>query len=234
MNFIHRNIANAITCVNLMAGCTAIILALGAVDTSSTPLTHTQWAWIAIGVAALADFLDGFTARLAHVYSELGKQLDSLSDNVSFGVAPAALLFAAASASPGNPAWLPWCALFIPLCGMIRLARFNIDPSQATSFKGMPIPANAIFWIGYTAMAQTAPQLCAPQWLIPVVLIESLLMVAPLSMFSLKFKDLSLSKNFHRYLLLAAAAVMIGCMGVPAMLWIIVTYILLSIFFRGK
>lgn len=228
MNIIRRNIANGITALNLLSGCVAIIFAFHP-STRFGALEGWQWACVAIGVAAVADFFDGFTARLLHAHSPLGKQLDSLSDLVSFGVAPAMLLYNLLTESADAPAWLPWLMLMVPVAGALRLARFNIDERQAMGFIGLPIPANAIFWIGYVAMALGyAPMLFTPAWLIPIVVVESWLMISPMRMFALKFKSYAFRPNILRYLLIIAAPVMIICMGLPALFWIIILYLLLS------
>ena len=233
MNIIRRNIPNAITCLNVLSGCVAIIFAFHSTHIYGS-LTGMQCAWIAIGVAAVADFLDGFMARLLKAYSPLGKELDSLCDLVSFGVAPAMMVYNIAVGSPDSPCWLPWMSLLIPVAGALRLAKFNIDTRQTTSFIGLPIPANAIFWIGYTALAGAdgtgIAALTSPYWLLPVIVLESWLMVSPLPMFSLKFTNYSLRNNRLRYFLLLAAVILIICTGVAGLLWTILLYLLLSLF----
>lgn len=113
---------------------------------------------------------------MLHAYSNLGKQLDSLSDLVSFGVAPGMLVYNMMTLQAG-PAWLPFVAIFIPLMGELRLARFNIDDRQTTSFLGMPIPANAIFWIGSVSWMTTHGYI--GHWPMAVLVVAmSLLMVA--------------------------------------------------------
>ena len=108
-------------------------------------LSGQVWAYIMIGAAAMFDFFDGASARLMHAYSEIGKQLDSLSDLVSFGVAPAMLMINVMQLYSDSP--LAYGALIVPLCGALRLAKFNVDESQSTEFSGLPIPANALFLI---------------------------------------------------------------------------------------
>ena len=148
------------------------------------PLTGGSWAMIAMGVAAVFDFLDGATARLLHKFSPLGKDLDSLSDLVSFGVAPA-MLVSNIMTSYGNPLTVAWIPLMIAVCGAIRLATFNTDTEQAVNFRGLPIPANAVFWIGVYGWIRTYGY---PGWGVMAVLIVlvSLAMVGRFKMFSLR------------------------------------------------
>lgn len=196
MNAIKRNIPNSITCINLISGCVAIALAQYGTDTIGC-LKAYQWAFLAIAVGAVADFLDGFAARALHAYSNLGKELDSLCDLVTFGVAPSMIvlnLFLSAGVAP----WIAWASLLIPVSGALRLARFNIDTRQTTTFIGLPIPANAIFWIGYASLFATESVSWLAAWyvFIPVLILECWLMNSPMKIFSLKFKNLDLKENF--------------------------------------
>ncbi len=222
MNSVKRSIPNCITTINVLAGTSAIICA----SAGSDPwwgLKAYQWAFIFIGIAAVADFLDGFMARLLHAYSDIGKELDSLCDLVSFGVAPAIVLYNCLVAT-GAPVLLAWCSLLIPAAGALRLARFNVDTRQLTSFIGLPIPGNAIFWIGFTAFtyAYGFPGV----WItLAVIALESWLMVSPVKMFSLKFHNLKLKENRGRYLLACVAIGLVVCMGVPGLMWLIVYYV---------
>lgn len=228
MNPIKANIPNFITCINLAAGCAAIAVA----PSAAAPLWGMkafQWAFIFIAIGAVADFLDGFAARALHAYSNLGKELDSLCDLVTFGVAPAMILFNLC-ASQGAAEWLRWATLLIPVAGAIRLARFNIDTRQTSSFIGLPIPANAIFWIGYAAMAmQGAAFLFRWYCLLPVIFIECWLMNSPLRIFSLKLKTLKSRDNLPRLILVIAAAALCAAFGAGGLLWLIVFYVLLSL-----
>ncbi len=130
MNAIVKNIPNGITCLNLVAGVMAVICAFGGRD-ALWGLDGFAWAWIFIGIAAVADFLDGFAARTLHAYSNLGKELDSLCDLVSFGVAPAMIMFNCMEAV-GSSEWVRWLVPLIPVAGALRLARFNIDTRQTS------------------------------------------------------------------------------------------------------
>jgi len=234
MNAIIRNIPNSITCINLLAGCMAIVAAAHGSETYGV-LKAYQWAFIFIAAGAAADFLDGFAARTLHAYSSLGKELDSLCDLVTFGVAPAMIILNLFLRS-GTQEWVAWTALLIPVAGALRLARFNIDTRQATTFIGLPIPANAIFWIGYASLFahDGVSFLSEWHWFIPILLLECWLMNSPLKIFSLKFKNLRFRENFARYMLIAATAIFCTTLGVGGLLWLIVFYVLLSITFKRQ
>lgn len=235
MNVIKANIPNAVTCLNITAGAIAVIFALGGAGEQMCGLPCRVWAYIFICIAAVADFLDGFTARLLGAYSELGKQLDSLCDLVSFGVAPGMLLFATLGQCQPLE-WLRWCALLVPVAGAVRLAKFNIDTRQTTSFLGLPIPANALFWIGYTALVQGSGVSWLAQWwiVIPLLLAECWMMVSEVPLFSLKFKTWGWTGNTRRWILIASAAVCVFCLGWAGLLWLILIYIGLSLSDRGR
>jgi CDP-diacylglycerol-serine O-phosphatidyltransferase len=195
-------------------------------------LAAYNWAYIFIGIAAVMDFLDGFAARLLHAYSNLGKELDSLCDAVSFGVAPAMILFSTLERY-GNPEWICWASLLIPVFGVLRLAKFNIDTRQTTSFIGLPIPANAIFWIGYTALCNDMSGIMCEWWfVVPVLLVECWLMVSPVKLFSLKFKTWGWKGNQFRWLLIVTAILLVFCAGVPGLMWLIIAYLLYGVMSR--
>lgn len=229
MNIIRKNIPNCLTCLNILSGCIAIIFAFHA-EVKFGVWFGWQWAALAIGAAALADFFDGFSARLLGAYSELGKELDSLSDLVSFGVAPAMLLLNVLQSSAVLPAWLPPVTLVIPICGALRLARFNVDPSQHDGFKGLPIPANAIFWIGWIAYLQRqSSDWMLNQWIIlAIILLEAYSMISPMRLFSLKFKNYRWAGNQPRWIIILASVIMLTFWGLPAFFPIICCYIILS------
>lgn len=229
MNRITRNIPNCITLLNLMAGTMAIICSFR----GTSPLWGLEgWSWgaIFIGIGAVADFLDGFFARILKAYSDLGKELDSLCDLVSFGVAPALLVFNILD-STGAQEWLKWLLLLVPAIAGLRLARFNIDTRQSSFFIGLPVPANAIFWIGFCSLIQEgAPFLVMPVIFIPVLLFETWLMVSPVKLLSLKFHDYKFrGTNAWRYALVLAAVISVFSMGVAGLMWLIAFYVLLSL-----
>lgn len=232
MNRLFRNIPNCITLLNLLSGVMSIICSFHGAD-PLWGLKGWEWGAIFIGTGAVADFFDGFSARHFKAYSSLGKELDSLSDLVSFGVAPALLVFNVLESTVAEP-WLKWGMLIVPLVAAMRLARFNIDSRQTTYFIGMPVPANAIFWIGFSALAAGGANfLILPTIFIPVLLVESWLMVSPFKLLSLKFHDYRVKgTNFWRYVIICAAVVSVFCMGVAGLMWLIVFYVILSLCIR--
>ena len=230
-NPIIANIPNTVTCLNLILGCVAVYMAfnigrtIGGVDAA-------VWAMIAIAAAAVFDFLDGATARLLKAYSNLGKDLDSLSDLVSFGVAPAMLMLNVMLQYSATP-WLCFAAFLIPVCGALRLAKFNNYTEQTTSFKGLPIPANAIFWIGMYGWISSYGYPGTAVMVILIVLL-SLAMVGRFKMFSLKFKNFDFSENFCRYVIIIAAVVFVILYGLAGLAWTILLYFLLSLLRRER
>lgn len=226
-------IPNTITCMSLFFGCIAIVMSFHFYEEIGG-LHAYQWAWICIGIAALCDFCDGASARLLHAYSNLGKELDSLSDLVSFGVAPGMLVFNFMSLQPGTPVWMAFTAFLIPIMGELRLARFNIDDRQTTSFLGMPIPANAIFWIGYVACMIKYGYIGAWPMAIIIVWMSLTMVMTSLKMFSLKFKNFSLKENLRRYVILIAAVAFVIIDGIAGFAWTILFYLILSIIPSSK
>lgn len=217
--------------MNLMSGCVAIFMAFN-LRTVFGPFEGAGWCMIAIAAAAVFDFFDGAMARALHAYSDLGKDLDSLSDMVSFGVAPAMLMLNT-MADAGSPIWACFITLMIPVCGALRLAKFNNDTEQTTVFRGLPIPANAIFWIGAYGWINTYYY---PGWPVIAILIVavSLAMTARFKMFSLKFKNLDFAENFCRYIIIVAAIVFLVMYGLAGLMWTILLYLLLSLMRRNR
>lgn len=220
-------IPNTITCMNLVCGAVAVINAFKGNHHMLGGLTGFEWCYIFIGIAAVCDFFDGAAARALKAYSALGKELDSLSDLVSFGIAPGMLIYNTMMVY-GTSDILPYLALYIPVAGELRLAAFNLDDRQTTSFLGMPIPANAIFWIGMSAAIHKWGY--PGDWMMAVVIvvIASLMLVTRMKMFSLKFKNFSLSDNLLRYTIIVATILFVALEGVAGFAWTILFYIALS------
>ncbi len=228
---IVSKIPNTITLMNLVSGCVAVIMAFKFNEVTGG-LPAWGWAMIWIGAAAVFDFLDGLAARTLHAYSELGKELDSLSDLVSFGVAPAMLMYNFLTLYT-SASWMAYLVLLIPAMGALRLARFNIDERQHTSFIGLPIPANAIFWVGAVAWGLANVESLEEQvmvWILYIALVAiPLLMVSNLRMFSLKIKTFGWAENWRRYILILGCAGLVIAFGVQGLAWTILLYIALAV-----
>ena len=233
MDLIKRNIPNCITCLNLAAGCMSILVSSKGLE-PLWGLKAFQWGFLFIAMGALFDFFDGFAARALHAYSNLGKELDSLCDIVTFGVAPAVILFHLLNGLGAVP-WLCWTVILIPVAGALRLARFNIDTRQASVFIGLPIPANAIFWVGYAALMWQGVQFLSIWYVfLCFLVVECWLMNSEIPMYSLKFKNFGIKENLPRYLLALAAGLFCFTLGVGGLFWLILFYVLLSIAYRPK
>lgn len=219
-------IPNTITLLNLLSGSLACIFSFRQGEMIAG-FEGYVWVYILIGAAAVFDFCDGAAARLLHKPSPIGKELDSLSDLVSFGLAPALLMFNIMEAHQDAGSLLPYVALFIPMMGALRLAVFNVDTTQTISFRGLPIPANAIFWIGVCGWMHRYNYYHSGVLVLLIVLV-SLLMVSRLRMFSLKFHNFSLRDNFRRYVVLLGAVVFVCFYGVAGLAWAILLYIVIS------
>ena len=226
MKNIKYYIPNTITCLNLLCGTLATVLALNPVM-SPGYFTAQEWAFILIGLAACFDFWDGFSARLLGAYSPMGKELDSLSDLVSFGIAPAMLVMSTMLGFSAHP-YVALVSLLIVVCGALRLAKFNVDTRQTTSFVGLPIPANAIFWIGALGWINVHGY---PGDVVMCVLVAvvSLLMVSEIKMFSLKFSSWDFKPNVRRYVILLATVLFVITDGLAGLAWTIVLYVLISL-----
>jgi CDP-diacylglycerol---serine O-phosphatidyltransferase len=229
-----KHIPNFITSLNLAAGFIAIIIA------SNGDLVTASWLILA---AMVFDFLDGFSARLLNAYSGIGKELDSLADIVSFGVAPAfityKLLVPALHDSllpAGITGILIYLPVIMPVCAALRLAIFNIDTTQVTSFKGLPTPANAIAVISlvigssYTSLPMLKSFAGSPAALIGYTVILSILMVTRLPLLSLKFKNLKFKGNEGRYILIGLVVISFIIFGPAAAPLMIPIYIIVSLF----
>lgn len=229
-----KHIPNLITGLNAASGAMAVFMAL-----------YGQIAWAACFIMAgmVFDFFDGMVARLLHVKSEMGKELDSLADVITFGVAPAllahllirALLF---PAGEGSIAWLTvyeqiilFIPLLIPVFSAFRLAKFNLDTRQSVSFIGLPVPAHALFWVGLVFARIKVPGLyeafLGNIWVLALcVLILSILLISELPMFSLKISGFSWAANKVVYIYFLTLIVLLVCFGWAVLLFIIPLYIL--------
>lgn len=225
---IKNNIPNTITCLNLLSGCIACIYALNSM-VQYGELMGYQVAFIFIALAAVFDFCDGLVARMLNTVSPIGKELDSLSDCVSFGLAPSMLIYA--TLEYYNPGIIyNYSAFLVAIFGALRLAKFNVDTTQTTTFKGMPIPANAIFWIGFiNSCHETANSGIATFIWIAVF---SYLMVCNIPMFSFKIKSFNFKSNWYRILLITAIISFIAIFGITGLYYSIAAYFFISLFVK--
>lgn len=201
-----KYIPNTITCLNLLSGSMAVIYAFH---------DNFDMALGMIVLAAVFDFLDGLAARALHAYSDIGKELDSLSDTVSFGLAPSLILYnwMEGYTSSSIQPYVQYIPLLLAAFAALRLAKFNLDTRQSESFLGLPVPASALFASSLAAFAGNyeyiANTLLANNYAIPAVtLILCALMVSELPMFSMKFKTFKWKDNAQRFTFL--------CITIPA------------------
>lgn len=236
MSIIRRNIPNLFTAGNLLGGILAIVFSLTG---------RIEIAPYFIFASAIFDFLDGFVARLLKVQSELGKQLDSLADMVTFGVAPGIIMFVllrAAISANGMESkyWLAYFAFLIPVFAMFRLAKFNLDTRQSDAFIGLPTPAMTIFFVAFPLIMNAGSfnsvteiyfisLVGNPITLIILILLMSILMVVELPLFALKFKNFGWKGNEIRYIFLTISIVLLATLFWWALPLIILLYIALSI-----
>lgn len=228
------NLPNLLTLLNLFSGCMAVVFALN---------KHLEWVPACVLVSLIADFLDGFAARFTKNSTEIGKQLDSLADMVSFGLVPGVILFEllfqlhesdSSSFSPKQAYLYSSAAFLVPLFASLRLAKFNLDTRQTDNFIGLATPAVTIFVMGILLLKLFPHQILSgivisqPAIYIYIVLL-SLLMVAELPMFSFKFKKFAWQGNEIRYLFIILSAVLLLTLKFAAVSLIIVLYVLISI-----
>ncbi len=231
---IKDHIPNFITLLNLISGSVAVIMAL------SGELICASWFII---LAAAFDFFDGFSARLLHSRSDIGAQLDSLADVISFGLAPAVIMYLLILRSGGFPHLsagrtevVPFVALLIVAGSAYRLAKFNTDPGQAVEFKGLPTPSTGLF---VAALPLVLRQYGESQGisgfignfytLLAIVIFLSWLMISHIPMISLKIKSLKWHENTSRFILIGSAILLFIIFRFSAIPMIILLYIIISI-----
>lgn len=237
---IKKHIPNTITLLNLISGSVAVIVTLEGRLLMASGL---------LGLAAVFDFFDGFVARLLHVKSDIGKELDSLADVISFGLAPSVILFCLIREhtlllQPGWTGYVPYTALLIAAFSALRLAKFNLDTRQTDSFLGMPTPANALFiaslpFFSGPEAVQDAGWLTvlagSPVFLLVLIPVSCIMLVSEVPLMALKFSHgFSFKANKLKYLL-----VLLAITGFLALKWasvplLVVTYVLISLAGNGK
>ena len=213
-------IPNLLTLSNLLCGALALVAVLSYGD-----LTLAFWLMV---LAAVFDFLDGFVARLLHQSGPLGVQLDSLADDITFGLLPAAILFVVGDRMPscfGLPQWAMLAVFVLAAFSALRLARFNIDDTQHTEFRGLPTPAAALFCASLGMLAERDLLTIPCEAVVAVAIVLSLLLVSPVRMFSLKFHGFGWQGNEVRYTFLVACAVLIAALRLWSLPAIILLYV---------
>jgi CDP-diacylglycerol---serine O-phosphatidyltransferase len=251
-----KQIPNLFTLLNLVFGCLAVICVLQngiiiTTDSNGVQLIDVpEKIWMAslfIGMAAVVDFLDGFVARIFKAASEMGKQLDSLADLVSFGVAPGLIIYqflrlSFSQEDGGIDTSISWLlpSLLLPCAAAWRLARFNLDKEQSFSFKGLPVPAAGIFiaslpLIYWNVNQAWAIQVLINKWfLYAIIALISWLMISSIPLMSFKFKDFTVKNNWPRYILAVLAIILFLIVQWLAIPVIIILYVILSLALKTK
>jgi CDP-diacylglycerol--serine O-phosphatidyltransferase len=227
---IKKHIPNTITCLNLISGCIATYWAFQG---------NYELALLFIVIGAVFDFFDGMVARLLHVSSPIGKELDSLADDITFGFAPSAIVFSflkgmgaeADSSLFTLHSSLHFLAFIMAAFSALRLAKFNLDERQAMGFIGLPTPANALFWgsliVGMGDKMTSLPY--AEYAILAGIFISSWLLVAEIPMFALKFKTWGWKGNEVKFIFLITCIPLLLLLEVSGLAAIIAWYVILSI-----
>lgn len=222
-----KHIPNTLTCCNLISGCIAINFALHGMFV---------WAFLFIVIGAVFDFFDGMSARLLGVSSPIGKELDSLADVVTFGVAPSSMVFALLYNQPYPDAlipvegYVPYLAFVMAAFSALRLAKFNLDERQTTSFIGLPTPANALFWASLIVGSEPllVSSFAVTVGIVLMVFVMSWLLIAEIPMFALKFKTWGWKGNEIKYVFVAGCIPLFLFLGMSGFAAVIVWYVVLS------
>ena len=216
-----KHIPNTITCCNLISGCIATYFAFQG---------DFELALLFIVIGAVFDFFDGMSARLLGVSSPIGKELDSLADDITFGFAPSAIVFSYLCTFHIHLMFVPFLAFVMAAFSALRLAKFNLDERQALGFIGLPTPANALFWGSLVlGLQQQGTYFEGMEWVIIAgTFVSSYLLVSEIPMFALKFKHWGFKGNEVKYLFLLSCIPMLILLGVSSFAAIIAWYVLLS------
>lgn len=221
---IKAQIPNTLTLLNLLAGVIGIITVLEG---------HVLAGAYFVLISAAFDFLDGFAARLLRVQSDMGKELDSLADVVSFGVLPGLILFMMAKSSATADSYLPYLTLIVPMLSAYRLAKFNLDTRQSDRFIGLPTPANALFLSTLPYLAVRWPMLgellTLPWALVAIAWLFAILLVCEIPLIALKFKSFAFAKNRFRYALIGISLLIVAGLQLAGIPLVILAYIVLSV-----
>lgn len=235
MNFIKNNLANAITLGNLLSGC------IGAIHLISGDYQTTA---ICIVLSLILDFFDGFTARALKANSNLGTQLDSLADMVSFGLVPGLTMFKMLEPFGTDlfgmtlPFEIQYFGLLITLFSCLRLAIFNLDEDQKYYFKGLNTPSNTILIFGlfYAFKENQSFEFLLNNEFVLIILtvISSWLLISPIKMIAMKFKSMKLQDNYPKIALLVGSVIILAIFKTVGIPMVILYYILISIIFQKQ
>ena len=215
-----KHIPNTITLLNQFSGIVACIFAYN---------SRFDLALLFVLIGATLDFMDGAMARLLHVSSPLGKELDSLADVITFGLVPGMIAFRLLEPLAEVWEYMPYLGFLITLFSTYRLGKFNIDERQTTSFIGLATPANAIFWLGLAYGYQSLLSAVSPWFVLVSVVVSAYLLVCELPMFSFKFHNFGWAENRIRYMFIIGAIVLAVVFFRQSLPLIILWYILLSV-----
>ena len=219
---IKKHIPNTITCCNLISGCIATWFAFEG---------DFSMALLFIVIGAVFDFFDGMMARLLHVSSPIGKELDSLADDITFGFAPSAIVFSYLCTFHIHLPFIPFLAFIMAAFSALRLAKFNLDERQALGFIGLPTPANALFWGSLVlGLQEYNISFEGMEWAVLAgTFISSYLLIAEIPMFALKFKTWGWKGNEIKYIFLLTCIPLLLLLGVSGLAAIIAWYVILSV-----
>lgn len=217
-----KHIPNTITCCNLISGCIATYFAFQ---------SDFSLALLFIVAGAVFDFFDGMVARLLHVSSPIGKELDSLADDITFGFAPSAIIFSYLNTFHIHIFIIPFLAFVMVAFSALRLAKFNLDERQALGFIGLPTPANALFWGALiVGLQEYAISFEGLEWIIlGGTFLSCYLLIAEIPMFALKFKHWGWKGNEIKYIFVLSCIPLLLFLGVSGFAAIIAWYVILSV-----
>ena len=215
---IKKQIPNLLTCANLFSGCIGIVYAFNG---------DLKMVAFFVIISGIFDFFDGFAARLLHVKSVIGKELDSLADVISFGFLPGVIMYQLLKINSPND-FLPYAAFIIPVFSALRLAKFNIDTRQTEDFIGLNTPMNTFFIISLPYLLDDIAWLSNVYVLLGIILVVSYLLVSELKLFSMKINDLKWEPNKYKFIFLIISLVLLAFLKFAALPIILILYILFS------
>ncbi|OAQ42160.1 CDP-diacylglycerol--serine O-phosphatidyltransferase [Pedobacter psychrophilus] len=214
---IKKHIPNALTCGNLFSGCIGIVYAFNG-DLKTV-------AYFVL-ISGIFDFFDGFAARLLHVKSDIGKELDSLADVISFGFLPGVIMYQLLLMSGAGT--LAYAGFLITIFSSLRLAKFNIDTRQTEDFIGLNTPMNTFFIISFPWLIIDIPIIGNTYFLIAIILITSYLLISEIKLFSMKMSGLSWALNKYKFIFIILALILLAFLKFAAIPIILILYILFS------